>query len=151
MTSTDRSGPERATPPDRGAYTRFLPLDTRWSDNDVYGHVNNVVYYAFFDTAVNRVLIEAGLDIFGGDVIGLAVETGCVFHRPLAFPQALEAGVRVARLGTSSVRYEVGIFVVGEAAIAAHGHFVHVFVDRATRRPRPIPDPLRAAMESLRR
>lgn len=142
---------ERPAPPSREAYARFLPLDTRWSDNDVYGHVNNVVYYAFFDTAVNRVLIEAGLDIHGGDVIGLAVETGCSFHRPLAFPQALEAGVKVAHLGKSSVRYEVGIFVAGEEAIAAHGHFVHVFVDRTTRRPAPIPEPLRAAMERLRR
>ena len=137
--------------PRRADFKVIRTIATRWMDNDHYGHVNNVAYYSFFDTAVNRVLIEAGLDIHGGDVIGLAVETGCAFHRPIAFPQALEAGVRVAHLGTSSVRYEVGIFVLGDDAIAAHGHFVHVFVDRSTRRPRPIPDPLRAAMESLRR
>lgn len=140
---------ERPPPPTRASYPHFLELPTRWSDNDVYGHVNNVVYYAFFDTVINRVLIDAGLDIHGGDVIGLAVETGCSFLRPLRFPDVVEAGLRVAHLGTSSVRYEVGIFVRGEDAIAAHGHFVHVFVDRTSRRPVPIPVPLRAAMAAL--
>jgi acyl-CoA thioester hydrolase len=140
---------ERPPPPTRASYRHFLELPTRWNDNDVYGHVNNVVYYAFFDTVINRLLCDAGLDIHGGDVIGLAVETGCAFLRPLRFPDTLEAGLRVAHLGRCSVRYEVGIFIRGEEAIAAHGHFVHVFVDRATRRPAPIPASLRTALERL--
>lgn len=120
-------------------------------DNDVYGHVNNVVYYSFFDTVINRYLIDhGGLDIHGGEVIGLAVDTGCQYLRPVAFPDVVEAGLRVAHLGTSSVRYEVGIFVQGDEACAAHGHFVHVFVDRVSRRPTPPPDRLRAALEALR-
>jgi acyl-CoA thioester hydrolase len=109
-------------------------------DNDVYGHVNNVVYYSYFDTAVNRFLIEAGvLDIHRGTVIGLVVETQCNYFSPLQFPQALEAGLRVAHLGRSSVRYEVGLFEQGAAVTAAAGHFVHVYVDRETRRPTPLP------------
>ena len=120
-------------------------------DNDVYGHVNNVVYYSFFDTLINRYLIEqGGLDIHSGDVIGLAVETTCHFLRPVAFPAVIEGALRVAHLGTSSVRYEVGIFVQGDDECAAHGHFVHVFVDRAARRPHPLPAPLRQALEALR-
>lgn len=142
--------PARPRPPARADYRRFVELSTRWNDNDVYGHVNNVVYYAFFDTAINRFLVEeGGLDIHAGDTIGLAVETACAFLRPMRFPEVVEAGLRVAHLGRSSVRYEVGIFVKGEDAIAAHGHFVHVFVDRRTRRPAPIPAPMRAAMERL--
>lgn len=119
-------------------------------DNDIYGHVNNVVYYAYFDTVINRYLIEAGgLDIAAGPVIGLAVETGCRFLRPLAFPEVLDAGLRVGHLGTSSVRYEIGIFQKGRDEPAALGRFTHVFVDRATRRPTPIPPALRAALSHL--
>lgn len=129
-------------------------LTTRWMDNDVYGHVNNVVYYAFFDTVINRVLIESGLDIHGGAVIGLAVETGCRFHASFAYPEVVEAKLRVAHLGSSSVRYEIGLFgrdAQGRAedACRAEGHFVHVFVDRVSRRPQPIPEPLRAALAAL--
>lgn len=140
----------RPPPPSRDAYRHFLALSTRWNDNDVYGHVNNVVYYAFFDTVINRFLVEeGGLDIHAGDAIGLAVETACSFLRPLRFPDALEAGLRVVHLGRSSVRYEVGIFLAGDERPAAHGHFVHVFVDRASRRPVAIPGALRAALERL--
>src|SRR5665213_3680083 len=111
----------------RAAYRRFVPLTTRWLDNDVYGHLNNVVYYNLFDTAVNGVLIEAGvLDPVGGAVVGLVVENGCNYFAPLAFPQRLEAGVRVAHRGASSVRWEVGIFAAGAEETAARGHFVHV-------------------------
>ncbi|ACA16171.1 thioesterase superfamily protein [Methylobacterium sp. 4-46] len=143
---TDRPPPER-----RAAYRRFVPISTRWSDNDVYGHVNNVVYYAFFDTAVNRVLIEEGaLDIAAGAVIGLVVETGCRYFRSVAFPDQVTAGLRVAHQGRSSVRYEVGLFREDEDEAAAQGHFVHVYVDRATNRPVPLPDALRAVLAPLR-
>ncbi len=119
-------------------------------DNDVYGHVNNVVYYSFFDTAVNRYLIEAGaLDIHAGAVIGLVVETQCHYFEPLAFPQRIEAGLRVAHRGRSSVRYEVGLFAQGAAASAACGHFIHVYVDRETRRPTALPAALQAALQPL--
>lgn len=105
----------------------FRSIPTRWADNDIYGHVNNVVYYSWFDTAVNAFLIEAGaLDIHAGETIGLVVETQCNYFAPLAFPQMVEAGLRVARLGSSSVRYEIGLFAQGEAQTAAAGHFVHV-------------------------
>ena len=134
----------------RAEYTAFEPLDTRWADNDIYGHVNNVAYYALFDTAVNRFLINAGvLDIHNGETIGLVVETGCQYYAPLAFPEALEAGLRVARLGNSSVRYEVGIFKAGEDEPAAEGHFIHVYVNRETRRPAPLPDAFRQALTPL--
>ncbi|MFC7662688.1 acyl-CoA thioesterase [Methylorubrum suomiense] len=127
-------------------------MATRWGDNDVYGHVNNVVYYAFFDTAVNGLLVEAGaLDIAEGAVIGLVVETGCRYFAPVAFPDALTAGVRVARLGRTSVRYEIAIFAAGEDMAAAQGHFVHVYVDRRTRRPVPLPERLRAVLAGLAR
>lgn len=120
-------------------------------DNDVYGHVNNVVYYSFFDTIINCYLIErGGLDIHAGAVIGLAIETGCRFFQPIAYPQVIDAGLRVAHLGRTSVRYEVGLFIQGEEPCAAQGHFVHVFVDRASRRPTPPPEQLRAALEALR-
>jgi acyl-CoA thioester hydrolase len=119
-------------------------------DNDLYGHVNNVQYYSFFDTVVNRYLIEAGaLDIHVGPVIGLVIETHCNYFAPLAFPQDVEACLRVAHLGKSSVRYEVGLFAGGEVLAAAAGHFVHVYVDRATRRPVPLPPPLLAALRPL--
>ncbi|KQY88476.1 thioesterase family protein [Pelomonas sp. Root1444] len=126
----------RPQPDTREAYARFVPLTTRWMDNDAYGHLNNVVYYSLFDTAVNSLLIEAGaLDIHGGEVIGLVVETHCNFFESLAFPQRIEAGVRVAQQGRSSVRYEIGLFAEGAAGCAARGHFVHVYVDRHSRRP----------------
>jgi acyl-CoA thioester hydrolase len=135
----------------RERYPHFLAIPTRWIDNDVYGHVNNVRYYEFFDTVINRYLIVAGgLDIHAGDVIGIAVETMCRFHRPLVFPDIVDAGLRVAKVGTSSVRYEVGLFRSDDAAPAATGHFVHVFVTRATQRPTPIPDRIRAALDRVR-
>ncbi len=142
----------RPPPPDRADYPHFLAIPTRWMDNDVYGHVNNVVYYSYFDTVINRFLIEAGdLDPHRGTVVGMAVETTCRFHRSLAFPDLVHAGLRVGKLGTSSVRYEVGIFRNDEPGACADGHFVHVFVDRATQRPVPIPAPIRAALATLRR
>lgn len=140
----------RAAPTLRSHYPHFSRIDTRWSDNDVYGHVNNVVYYSYFDTVVNRWLIEAGaLDIHGGSVIGLVVETQCHYFEPLAFPQALDAGLRVAHLGQSSVRYEIGLFSRGAPTCAAAGHFVHVYVDRSSRRPVPLPAPVRSALQVL--
>lgn len=130
------------------AHLREVP--TRWMDNDVYGHVNNVVYYSYFDTVVNALLIDKGvLDIHGGAVIGLVVETGCRFFAPLAFPDVVTAGLRVAKLGTSSVRYEIGLFRGAEDVVSAFGHFVHVYVDRAMRRPTPLPNELRAALSPL--
>lgn len=134
----------------RSAYKHFLPLQTRWADNDVYGHVNNVAYYGYFDTIVNEYLIGAGaLDIHKGAVIGLVVETGCKYFTPLEFPEKLEGALRVARIGNSSVRYELAIFKAGEEKPAAEGHFVHVYVDRATRRPAPLPEFLRVALQRL--
>jgi len=134
----------------RDHYRVFRPIGTRWMDNDVYGHVNNVVYYSWFDTAVNAWLIEQGaLDIHGGEVIGLVIETQCNYFAPLAFPQTIEAGLRVSRLGSSSVRYEVGLFAQGEPLSAACGHFIHVYVDRASRRPVPLPLPLKTTLQKL--
>ncbi len=141
---------DRAPDPSRGDYRHFLAIQTRWMDNDVYGHVNNVQYYSFFDTAVNRYMIEhGGLDIHDGSTVGLVVETGCSYRRSLAFPDVVEAGIRVARIGTSSVTYEVGIFKQGEEAVCAFGRFVHVYVDRDTNRPVPIPEQARAAMVAI--
>ena len=135
----------------RSDYRVFRAIGTRWADNDIYGHVNNVVYYGWFDTAVNAHLIESGaLDIHAGGVIGLVVETQCHYFEPLAFPQTVWAGLRVAHLGTSSVRYEVGLFADGAERTAAHGHFVHVYVDRTSRRPVPLPDVLKKTLETLR-
>jgi acyl-CoA thioester hydrolase len=134
----------------REHYRQFQRITTRWMDNDAYGHVNNVVYYSFFDTAVNRYLIEAGaLDIQHSAVIGLVIETHCNYFAPLEFPQIVEAGLRVAHIGKSSVRYEVGLFAAGEPVTAAAGHFVHVYVDRATRRPASLPAALLAALQPL--
>lgn len=142
----------RPSPEPRSAYAAFRTITTRWMDNDVYGHVNNVVYYSWFDTAVNAYLIEQGvLDIHAGSTIGLVIETQCNYFGPLAFPQNIEAGIRVARLGGSSVRYEVGLFAEGEDLCAAKGHFVHVYVDRETRRPVPVPESLRAVLTGLKR
>ena len=137
-------------PEPRSAYKVFRAISTRWMDNDAYGHVNNVVYYSWFDTAVNAYLIEQGvLDIEHGSTIGLVIETQCNYFEPLAFPQAVDAGIRVARLGNSSVRYEVGLFAQGAPLSAARGHFIHVYVDRATRRPTPLPQSLKTVLEKL--
>ena len=134
----------------RPAYPHLQLITTRWKDNDVYGHVNNVEYYSFFDTVINRYLIrEGGLDIHQGSVIGLCVESHCAFKQPLAFPEAVQAALRVAHLGNSSVRYEIGLFREGEAEPAAEGWFVHVFVDRVSRRPQAIPPAVRAALERI--
>ncbi len=142
--------PDRPQAEPRDAYRAFRTITTRWMDNDQYGHVNNVVYYSWFDTAVNAHLIEQGvLDTAGGATIGLVVETQCHYFAPLSFPQTIEAGIRVAHMGSSSVRYEVGLFAQGAPLTAARGHFVHVYVDRATQRPVPLPAPLRAVLERL--
>jgi len=139
------------TPETRERFAHFLEIPTRWADNDVYGHVNNATYYSYFDTVVNRYLIDNQLlDLAGSQTIGLVVETGCRFHRSLAFPDVVEAGVRVGRIGNSSVRYELALFRKGDPlSAAATGHFVHVYVDRATRRPVPVPAAARAALERL--
>jgi acyl-CoA thioester hydrolase len=135
----------------RSDFKVFRPISTRWMDNDVYGHVNNVVYYSWFDTAVNAYLIEAGaLDIHTGDTIGLVVQSQCHYFAPLAFPQTIEAGLCVGHVGSSSVRYEVGLFAAGQDLSAAHGHFVHVYVDRTQRRPRPLPAALQSALAALK-
>ncbi|HEY4097879.1 MAG TPA: thioesterase family protein [Baekduia sp.] len=134
----------------RDAYPHRMTITTRWNDNDVYGHVNNVEYYAFFDTIINAYLIrEGGLDIHRGAAIGLCAESHCSFTAALEFPQAVEAGLRVGHLGTSSVKYEIGLFGEDTAAPAATGWFVHVFVDREDRRPVPIPPAIRGALEKL--
>jgi acyl-CoA thioester hydrolase len=144
------TAPAKTLPDHRDSYKAFRAITTRWMDNDVYGHVNNVVYYSWFDTAVNATLIEQGvLDIHHGQTIGLVVETQCHYFAPLAFPQTIEAGIRVAKLGNSSVRYEVGLFAQGEPLTAARGHFVHVYVDKDTRRPVPLPAPLKQYLETL--
>ena len=148
--STDQPAAPRPQSLPRSAYRVFRTIGTRWMDNDVYGHVNNVVYYSWFDTAVNAHLIEQGaLDIHGGAVIGLVIETQCNYFAPLAFPQTVHAGLKVARLGSSSVRYEVGLFAEDSDTAAACGHFVHVYVDRETRRPVPLPAALRTVLEAL--
>lgn len=144
------SAEHRAPRETRAAYPQLVPLTTRWGDNDVYGHVNNVVYYAFFDTAVNGILVAAGaLDISRSQVIGLVVETGCRYFASVAFPDRITAGVRVAHLGRTSVRYEIAIFRDDDGEAAAQGHFVHVYVDRETRRPAPLPERLRAVLTEL--
>ena len=134
----------------RDTYRHFQAIPTRWMDNDVYGHVNNVVYYSYFDTVVNQYLIEQGvLDIEKSTVIGLVVETQCRYFESLAFPDVVHAGLRVAKLGNSSVRYEIGLFRNGETKAAAQGHFVHVYVDRASRRSTALPADMRAALEKI--
>ena len=138
-----------AARPRADAYRHFVPITTRWMDNDVYGHVNNVTYYSYFDTAANAYLIANGLDIHAAPVIGLVVESACRYHAPVAYPTPLRAGLRVDRLGRRAVTYGLAIFVEGDDAAIADGHLVHVFVDRATRTPVEIPAPLRAALERL--
>lgn len=139
-----------STVPSRADYKVFYPITTRWSDNDIYGHVNNVTYYSYFDTAANRYLIEeGGLDIEDGRIVGYVVNSGCEYHAPITYPESVEAGVRVDRLGNSSVQYGIAIFREGEQEAAAHGHFVHVFVERAQNKSVPIPQNLRVALERL--
>jgi len=134
----------------RASYRHFLDIPTRWMDNDIYGHVNNVIYYSYFDTVVNEHLVRAGgLDIHAGPVIGVVVETFCRFHKSLVFPDIVEAGLRVAKLGNSSVKYEIGLFRRADEDPVATGHFVHVWVDRATRQPRPVPADIRHALAAL--
>ena len=141
---------EREVAPARSEYGYVLPIATRWMDNDIYGHVNNVVYYAYFDTVINRWLIDEGsLDIHGGSVIGLCVESMCRYLAPASYPEELEAGLRVGKLGRSSARYEVGIFRRATAEPLAFGHFVHVFVDRTSRRSVPLPESIRCALQRL--
>lgn len=135
----------------RAAYPVWREIATRWSDNDVYGHVNNVVHYSWFDTAVNAWLIEAGLlDVEKGDPIGLVVETGCRYAAPLAYPEPVEIGLGVEKLGGSSVRYRIGVFAKGAAEAAAEGHFVHVYVGRDSRRPIALPAAWRVKLEGIR-
>jgi acyl-CoA thioester hydrolase len=134
----------------RAGYPHALAIPTRWMDNDVYGHVNNVQYYSYFDTVINEYLITTGgLDIHGGAAIGVCAESHCVYKAALAFPETVQAGLRVATLGRTSVRYEIGLFRGEDDEPAAEGWFVHVFVDREQRRPVEIPGPLRAALERL--
>lgn len=140
----------RATPWSRDDFGLFRRLQTRWSDNDVYGHMNNVVHYSLFDTAINGWLVEEGfLDIQAGKVVGLVVETGCSYFSELAFPDKVVAGIRIAHVGTSSVRYEIALFKGDEERAAAQGHFVHVYVDRATRKPEPVSTAFRGRLEDF--
>jgi acyl-CoA thioester hydrolase len=140
----------RETAAPRSDFKVWKSFTTRWADNDAYGHVNNTVFYQWFDTAVNAWLVEQGLlDIHKGDPIALVVETRCVYFSPLAFPQGVEVGLAVAQLGRSSVRYRIGVFEEGEAQSAAQGEFVHVLVDRASRRPVEMPDNWRRALEAI--
>lgn len=142
---------DRPTPQPRSSYRVFRSIPTRWMDNDMYGHVNNVVYYSWFDTAVNTHLIERGaLDIHNGRTIGFVVETRCNYFAPLAYPQTVEAGIRVVRAGSSSVQYEIGLFAEGAETAAAQGHFIHVYVDRETQRPVKLPPALQAVVDDLR-
>ncbi|CAK9888637.1 MULTISPECIES: acyl-CoA thioesterase [Pseudomonas] len=137
--------------PGREAFHHFQPISTRWHDNDIYGHVNNVVYYSFFDSAVNSYLIEqGGLDIHQGEVIAFVVNSSCDYFAAIAFPECIEVGLAVSKLGTSSVHYRLGIFKAGQQQACAAGRFVHVFVERASNRPVSIPEPLRAALSRLR-
>lgn len=137
--------------PGRAAYRHFLAIPTRWMDNDVYGHVNNVVYYSYFDTVINEHLIrDGGLDIHDGRIVGYCVESQCKYHAPIAFPDIIEAGLRVGHLGNSSVRYEIALFHRGEDAPAATGHFVHVFVEREQNKPTAIPAAIRTCLEKLK-
>jgi acyl-CoA thioester hydrolase len=143
-------GAGEEVPETRDLYRRFLTIPTRWMDNDVYGHVNNVVYYSYFDTVVNEYLVSSGtLDIERSQIIGLVVETRCRFFRAIAFPDTVHAGLRVARLGNSSVRYEIGLFRNDEKTAVAQGHFVHVYVDREGRRPAALPPEMREALERI--
>ena len=146
MTAEPRPQPHR-----RDEYPHRMQITTRWMDNDAYGHVNNVVYYSYFDTVVNTFLIEKGvLDIARSPVIGLVVETGCQYFASLTYPETVTAALRVGNIGRSSVRYEIALFGEGSETAAAQGHFVHVYVDRETRRPVSVPDAMRATLEEIR-
>ena len=137
--------------PDRTSYRFFYSLTTRWADNDVYGHVNNVIYYSYFDSVANRYLIEeGGLNIASGEVAGYVVSSGCEYHSPITYPDEVEAGLCVEKLGNSSVRYGVAIFRKGESSAVAHGYFVHVFVNRDEQKSAPIPYNLRSALEKIK-
>lgn len=141
----------KASPSFEKDYKYFLPITTRWKDNDIYGHVNNVTYYAYFDTIANEYLIhQGGLDIHHGPVVGFVVNSGCNYYAPIAFPDRLRGGLRVNRLGHSSVEYGIAIFKEGESQAVADGHFVHVFVDKQTNRPVAIPDQIRVALQALK-
>lgn len=143
--STPRPLPHR-----RDAYVHFQTIPTRWADNDQYGHINNVTYYAFFDTVVNTWLMEEGLlDLDQSTLIGLVVETGCSFFAPAAYPETLQAGLKIAHMGTSSVRYEIAIFQADRPDAIAQGHFIHVYVDGETRQPVPLPNPWRTRLRTL--
>jgi acyl-CoA thioester hydrolase len=137
--------------PSRSDYRVYYSINTRWSDNDIYGHVNNVMYYSYFDTAANRYLIEeGGLDINDGTIVGFVVNSGCEYHTPISYPEPIEAGLRIDRLGNSSVQYGIAIFKQGVEEAVAHGHFVHVFVDRAANKSVPIPAKLREALQRIK-
>jgi acyl-CoA thioester hydrolase len=141
---------ERPPIPTRADFAAFRGVTTRWMDNDAYGHVNNVVYYSWFDTAVNAHLVEQGaLDPAAGDVVGVVVETGCRYHAPVSFPEPVEIGLRVERVGETSVAYALGVFRAGEERAAADGRFVHVYVERAAMRPVPVPEAVRRAVLPL--
>jgi len=146
MSDAGRRGPMRS----RCEYRHFLTLPTRWQDNDAYGHINNAAYYGFIDTAVNRYLIDGGfLDWEKGEVIGLVAENGCRYAKPMAFPDPVTVGLCVTRIGNSSVHYEAGLFSGDDEDASAEGYYVHVYVDRATTRPAPLPDALRSLLEPL--
>ncbi len=141
---------ERTAPAMRADYKAFRQIETRWMDNDIYGHMNNVVHYSLFDTAVNGWLVDAGLlNLRDGGHIGLVVETGCKYFSEMMFPDRITAGIRVARIGSSSVRYEIGLFRNDEEMASAEGFFIHVYVDRQTRRPKPLEDNWRRALGSV--
>ena len=144
------TAPTRTGPSTRADYRAFRTIQTRWMDNDIYGHMNNVVHYSLFDTAVNGWLIEAGLlDLKAGTEVGLVVETGCRYHAEMMFPDVISAGIRVARIGSSSVRYEVGLFRNDEDTASAEGFFIHVYVDRETRRPKPLSEAMRTVLQTI--
>lgn len=148
--ASSKPGADRVRPDARRDYKRFSAVTTRWIDNDVYGHLNNVVYYSLFDTAVNAFLIDVGLlDVLQSPVIGLVAETGCSYFEPLAFPEPVDVGLRAARIGASSVRFELGVFARGADETSARGHFIHVYVDRVSSRPVALPGPLRAALQGI--
>jgi acyl-CoA thioester hydrolase len=135
----------------REQFPHFQPIPTRWMDNDIYGHVNNVVYYSYFDTAVNQFLIERGvLDIHNGEVVGFVVDSGCAYFSSISFPDVVHAGIRVSKLGNSSVRYEIALYRNDDPLPCAAGHFVHVYVERSSNRSVPIPAAARTAMETIR-
>jgi acyl-CoA thioester hydrolase len=138
------------TLPGRNDYPHFLPIQTRWNDMDKYGHVNNMIYYGYFDTVVTDYLVRnAALDTSDSPAIALVVQSHCNYHAPLSFPEVIDCGLRIGKLGNSSVRYEIGVFGEGQTSIAADGYFIHVFVDRETRRPTSIPDNIRTALQPL--